>query len=181
MSEECNAPDARLRELALDASPLALVIVDSGASVVAVTRAARDVLGLAPGDTGRPLQDLDLTLSHSPVELRSHLDQAEKERRPVVVSDAERRLAEGRVQTLEIVVTPIFDDDVHLGSSIAFLDVTAVQSTNEELQATVEALEATNRELQTAGEELETMHDELEAIRADLRDGGVDAAGPPGG
>jgi two-component system, chemotaxis family, CheB/CheR fusion protein len=170
MSEECSAPDARLRELALDASPLALVIVDNSAAVVAVTRAARDLLGLVPGDTGGPLQDLD-----------SHLDQAEKERRPVVVSDAERRLAEGRVQTLEIVVTPIFDDGVHLGSSIAFLDVTAVQSTNEELRATVEALEATNRELQTASEELETMHDELEAIRADLGDGGLDEVGPPGG
>jgi two-component system, chemotaxis family, CheB/CheR fusion protein len=188
--------EARLRELAFDIAPAAQLVLDREAAVVAVNQAARDMFGLASKDLGRLLQDLEV--SYRPTELRSRLDEAQKERHAVVVSDVERHLDEGRVQFLEIVVSPLLDEDgSYMGATVAFLDVTSEQllrtrlqrskqeletayeelqstneeleTTNEELQSTVEELETTNEELQSANEELETMNEELQVTNGELQ------------
>jgi two-component system, chemotaxis family, CheB/CheR fusion protein len=186
----------RLRELTVDAGPLAQLTVDAERVVASINRAAREMFALGARDVGRRLQDLEI--SYRPVELRSLLDQASQERQAVTVNDVERHVQEGRVQHLDVMVSPLFDDDgAYLGGTVSFVDVTASQAlrselqrskqeletayeelqstneeletTNEELQSTVEELETTNEELQSANEELETMNEELQSTNAELQ------------
>jgi two-component system CheB/CheR fusion protein len=188
--------DARLREHAFEASPSALVVLDNEGTVVQLSQAARSMFQLGVQDIGRRLQDLEV--SYRPLELRSRLEQAQKERRTVVVSGVDRHFEDGRIQYLDVMVMPLFDDDgTHLGAQVAFTDVTSEQglrtelertkqeretayeelqstneeleTTNEELQSTVEELETTNEELQSANEELETMNEELQSTNGELQ------------
>jgi two-component system CheB/CheR fusion protein len=92
---------------------------------------------------------------------------------------------------LDVMLSPLFDGDVLLGTRVTFADVTQfkilqdelshskheletayeelqstneeLETTNEELQSTVEELETTNEELQSTNEELETMNEELQS------------------
>jgi len=191
-----NGAEVRLRELALDAAPSAQLVLDRDGTMIAVNHAARDMFALGSRDVTRRLQDLEL--SYRPVELRSRLDEAQKERRAVVVRDVERQVGEGEMQHLEVVVTPMFEDDgSYIGATVAFIDVTSarmlhdrlqrskqeletayeelqstneeLETTNEELQSTVEELETTNEELQSANEELETMNEELQVTNGELQ------------
>ena len=189
-------PELTVREQSFEFAPVAQVVLDSQGTVIVLNRAARDLFDLNPKDVGRRLQDLEI--SYRPVELRSRLEQAQKERQAVVVHDAERHLDDGAVQFFDVEVTPLFDDNgAYIGATIAFVDVTAVQTlrnklqrntqeletayeelqstneeletTNEELQSTVEELETTNEELQSANEELETMNEELQVTNGELQ------------
>jgi two-component system CheB/CheR fusion protein len=186
----------RLRELALDTGAVAQLTVNAAGTVIMVNTAARQMFALSSKDVGRRLQDLEI--SYRPLELRSRLEQAQSERAPVTEADIERHLDDGRVQCLEVVVTPLFDEDgAYLGATVAFVDVTSAQTlrnelqrkkqeletayeelqstneeletTNEELQSTVEELETTNEELQSANEELETMNEELQSTNGELQ------------
>jgi two-component system CheB/CheR fusion protein len=186
---------SRLRESAADAAPLAQVVVDADGTVVQVNETARTMFDLGPRDVGRRLQDLEL--SYRPVELRSRIDEARRER-SVVLRGVERTLPDGGLQYLDVHVSSLAEDSgATLGTSIAFADVTPyqrlqaevaharqaletayeeLQSTNEELettnaelQSTVEVLETTNEELQSANEELETMNEELQSTNGDLQ------------
>jgi two-component system, chemotaxis family, CheB/CheR fusion protein len=185
----------RLRELMVDALPVAQLVVDPGGIVIAVNERARSVFGLVPADVGRPLQDLEV--SYRPIELRSLIEQAYRDRRPVEARDVERRTANGEAQYFDLKVVQLIDKDGSLlGASIAFTDVTnynrvnrelerskqelettseelqatneELETTNEELQSTVEELETTNEELQSSNEELETMNEELESTNTEL-------------
>ncbi len=186
----------RLRESAADAAPVAQLIVDADGIVVQVNEPARTLLGVGAKDVGRRLQDLEL--SYRPVELRSQIETAHQERRPVLLRSVERILPGGAVQYLDVHVSGLVDDGGGvLGTSIAFADVTPhhqlqaevahakqeletayeelqssneeLQSTVEELQSTVEELETTNEELQSANEELETMNEELQSTNNELQ------------
>jgi len=188
--------EAQLRQMALDASSTAQLLVDAEGTVTLINAAARQMFNLAGRDVGRRLQDLEI--SYRPVELRSRIEQAQRDRHPVSIIDVERHLDEERVQHLEVAVTPLFDgEDAYLGATVAFADVTAPQTlrtelqrhkqeletayeelqstneeletTNEELQSTVEELETTNEELQSANEELETMNEELQSTNGELQ------------
>jgi two-component system CheB/CheR fusion protein len=185
----------RLRELMVDALPVAQLVVDLAGIVIAINERARSVFGLVVADAGRPLQDLEV--SYRPVELRSLIDQAYRDRRPVEARDVERRTANGEPQYFDVrVVQLVGRDGSVLGASIAFTDVTSynrvnrelehsrqeletaseelqatneeLETTNEELQSTVEELETTNEELQSSNEELETMNEELESTNTEL-------------
>jgi two-component system, chemotaxis family, CheB/CheR fusion protein len=186
---------ARLRELMIDALPVAQLVVDLTGIVIAINERARSVFGLVVADVGRPLQDLEV--SYRPLELRSLIDQAYRDRRPVEARDVERRTANGETQYFDVKVVQLIDKDGSLiGGSIAFTDVTGynrvnrelerskqelettseelqatneeLETTNEELQSTVEELETTNEELQSSNEELETMNEELESTNTEL-------------
>jgi two-component system CheB/CheR fusion protein len=185
----------RLRELMVDALPVAQLVVDLAGIVIAINERARSVFGLVVADAGRPLQDLEV--SYRPVELRSLIDQAYRDRRPVEARDVERRTANGESQYFDVKVVQLIDKDGSLlGASVAFTDVTSynrvnvelerskqeletaseelqatneeLETTNEELQSTVEELETTNEELQSSNEELETMNEELESTNTEL-------------
>ncbi len=183
-----------IREVA-DAIPLAQLVVDAGGYLVSANARARALFGIISADLGRPLQDLEI--SYRPLELRSRIDHAYRNRRPEAVRDVERRVSESEVQFFDVEVVPLFDrDKTVLGASISFNDVTAynrltrelerskheletaseelqatneeLETTNEELQSTVEELETTNEELQSSNEELETMNEELESTNTEL-------------
>jgi two-component system CheB/CheR fusion protein len=171
----------RLRELALEQSPVPRILVDANGTVALATQRARTMFSLKPKDIGRPLQDLEL--SYRPAELRSLVEQAYAERRAVTLTSVERRFADGEVQYLDIVVQPIFDESLEpLGAGITFFDVTRyallqeelqrareeVQTANEELQSSNEELETTNEELQSSNEELETTNEELQSTNEEL-------------
>jgi two-component system, chemotaxis family, CheB/CheR fusion protein len=171
----------RLQELALDVSTIAKIVVDVNNNVAHINQKARLLFTLNPKDTGRPLQDLEV--SYRPAELRSLIQQAYSEKRAVTLTNVERRFQSGEVQYLDVVVTPLYDETNNpLGVAISFPDVTPynklreelqhsreeIQTTNEELQSSNEELETTNEELQSSNEELETTNEELQSTNEEL-------------
>ena len=185
----------RVRELVADALPVAHMVVDTAGFVTSVNERARAAFGLVIADIGRPLQDLEV--SYRPLDLRSMIDDAYQNRRPVGVRDVERRGPNGDVQFFDVEVVPLLEKGTPLGASISFTDVSGynriyrdlerskhdletaseelqstneeLETTNEELQSTVEELETTNEELQSSNEELETMNEELESTNTELQ------------
>jgi two-component system, chemotaxis family, CheB/CheR fusion protein len=196
---ESGARHTRLRESALDASPVAQIVVDRRGYLVMASDKARKLFNLGQNDIGRLLQDLEI--SYRPVELRSHLDGAYEARAQVIVKDVEWRGPgqDAELRLFELQVTPLLDArETVLGACVSFLDLTQarqlrvelersnqeletayeelqsgneeLETTNEELQSTVEELETTNEELQSANEELETMNEELQSTNDELRE-----------
>ncbi|MGW0618165.1 CheR family methyltransferase [Streptomyces sp. NPDC002765] len=184
----------QMRDLILDATPSATVAVDAEGTVILVNNNARVQFGLTPNDIGRPFQDLEV--SYRPVELRSLIEQAAHERRPLRVNGAERRVGED-LQYFDILVQPLAGPDgLTAATNITFTDVTVatrlkseikrvredletayeelqstneeLETTNEELQSSIEELETTNEELQSTNEELETTNEELQSGNEEL-------------
>jgi len=185
-----------LREAAGDVSPSAQLVVDREGIVVQTNQPLRTLFGLTSRDLGRPLQDLEV--SYRPFELRSCIERAYMDRRPVTVVDGLWTGPGGHTTFLELSVVPLLDSSgAPLGVSIHFVDVSRqrqlqeevhrasqeletaleelqstneeLETTNEELQSTVEELETTNEELQSTNEELETMNEELQSTNEELQ------------
>ena len=171
----------RLRELAMDESPLARIVVDANGTVVLTNQKARLLFSLSPKDVGRPLQDLEI--SYRPTELRSLIEQAYSERRSMTRTNVERRFPDGDTHYLEVFAQPLLDEaQAALGVAITFVDVTRsqklqeelqrsrkeIQTANEDLQSSNEELESTNEELQSSNEELETTNEELQSTNEEL-------------
>ncbi|MCO1577425.1 PAS domain S-box protein [Crossiella sp. SN42] len=185
-----------LRDEALANSPVAQIVVNSDGLVAVTNRAAEKLFGVTAKDMGRPFRDLEI--SYRPVELRRYIEQAQLDRRTVLVADVEYHRAAGELFYLEIQVNPLVDSESGLlGVTLVFHDVTSarrlqdelehanrqletayeelqstneeLETTNEELQSTVEELETTNEELQSTNEELETMNEELQSTNDELQ------------
>jgi two-component system CheB/CheR fusion protein len=152
------------------------------------------MFGLSPADIGRPIKDLEL--SFRPVDLRSNLEVAFKEFRPVSLRHVASTAPSGDGRTLDVHITPVGSEDNVLGATILYQDTSHVrrleeelestkrdlgtayeelqstveelETTNEELHSTNEELETTNEELQSANEELETMNEELQSTNEEL-------------
>ena len=184
---EYPASYRRVRELAADAVPAAMIVVHSTGTVALVNLAARRLFGMSAADVGRPFQDLEI--SFRPAELRSALEQTEKEQVPVVL---ERVLwPGGPADCFDIHLVPVTDPlGAAVGVAITFIDVSEtrrlheelelsnrdletayeeLQSTNEELETTNEELQSTIEELETTNEELQSTNEELETINAELQ------------
>jgi two-component system CheB/CheR fusion protein len=186
----------RLRELAADAAPSAMVVVHSSGTVAMANTAARRLFGLTPADIGRPFQDLEI--SYRPAELRSALEQVQKEQRSLVLERVSWTGGPDGVDCFDIHVVPVGDAlGAAVGVAVTFLDVSLsrrlhdelehtnrdletayeelqstneeLETTNEELQSTIEELETTNEELQSTNEELETMNAELHSTNEELQ------------
>ncbi|MCC5658791.1 PAS domain S-box protein [Nostoc sp. XA010] len=171
----------RLRDMGFDTAPIAQVVIDNNGTLVLVNEQARNLFALSSKDLARPFQDLEL--SYRPIELRSLIERAYNERRPITLTNVERYLSNTETQYLDVRITPLQDTDTNfLGVSIAFHDVTRyiqlqealqrsrqeLETTNEELQSTNEELETTNEELQSTNEELETTNEELQSTNEEL-------------
>ncbi|MEH2074656.1 MAG: CheR family methyltransferase [Nostoc sp.] len=171
----------RLRDMGFDTSPIAQIVIDLNGTLILVNEQARTLFALSPKDLTRPFQDLEI--SYRPVELRSLIERAYTERRPVSLTNVERYLSNTETQYLDVRITPLQETDTSfLGVSIAFHDVTRyiklqdalqrsqqeLETTNEELQSTNEELETTNEELQSTNEELETTNEELQSTNEEL-------------
>jgi two-component system, chemotaxis family, CheB/CheR fusion protein len=171
----------RLREQALEESPVPRIVVDANGVLAIANARVRVLFSINTKDIGRPLKDLEI--SYRPAELRALIEQAHAERRTVTLTSVERRFPNGEVQFLDVVVAPLFDDGHKpLGASVSFIDVThavrlqdevrrsqeEVQTANEELQSSNEELQTTNEELQSSNEELETTNEELQSTNEEL-------------
>ena len=186
----------RLQEQALEESPVARIVVDANGALVVANQRARLIFSLNPKDVGRPLQELEL--SYRPADLRTLIEQAHHDRRPITLTAVERRLTERDSQYFDIIAQPLVDErQAPLGAAVTFLEVTRyqrlsedlrraqeavhtanqelrssneeVETTNEELQSSNEELETTNEELQSTNEELETMNEELQSTNEELQ------------
>jgi two-component system, chemotaxis family, CheB/CheR fusion protein len=186
---------ARIRDEAFGAGSGAQVVIDRNGALAAANSRAETMFGLTAADTGRPLQDLEL--SYRPVELRSSLEQVTTERRPIRMREVQWVRGEDSFW-FDVQVVPLLErDGTLLGTSVLFTDVTRhrqlqaeleyanrqieaayeelqstneeLETTNEELQSTVEELETTNEELQSTNEELETMNEELQSMNDELQ------------
>jgi two-component system CheB/CheR fusion protein len=165
----------QLRDLTLEAAPNAIILIDAGGSIAMFNDQARDMFGLAPPDLDRPFRDFEF--SYRPVELRSLLERAEKERHHVRVTGAERRTVSGETQYLDVLVQPLFGNEPRpVGMALTFLDTTQatrleneVQHVRHDLERAYEALQSTNEELETTNEELESGNEELETMNEELR------------
>jgi len=189
-------PGERLRGAAFEASPEGQLVVDAAGRLGFANAKARALFNLDGDDIGKPFQDLEI--SYRPVELRSRIQQVYAERRPATVCEVEWPGPGGEMAYLEVQVTPLLDNNqILLGASVSFANVTLsrrfqheleranrgledayeelqstneeLETTNEELQSTVEELETTNEELQSTNEELETMNEELHATNEELK------------
>ncbi len=186
----------RLRDGSADIAPVAELLVDNSGKVVQINGQLRSLFGLSQRDLGRPLQDLEL--SYRPFELRSRIERAYAEHRPISQTEGAWRGPGGQTMYFDLLVVPVPDTDgAFLGCSCIFTDVTRahrlqeevhrthqeletaleelqstneeLETTNEELQSTVEELETTNEELQSTNEELETMNEELQSTNEELQ------------
>ena len=185
----------RLRETVFATGPVAQIVVDRQGILVMVNERARALFRLTARDLGRPLRDLEI--SYRPAELRSCIEQAVGERRPVLLQEVSYTSAGGETLYLDTTVVPLQAAGATLGVGISFADVTRtrqmsedlqkvgreletayeelqstneeLETTNEELQSTVEELETTNEELQSTNEELETTNEELQATNEELQ------------
>ena len=159
---------------AYECGPLAQIVIDDQSRVAGINRAARTLLSLRQQDVGRPLQDLELSVR--PVELRSLLDQAWRDRRALVRSDMAWQRESEEPRTLEVQIHPLPGEEF-AGAIVTYIDVTEQRALEadlekarrdlatayEELRSTVEALETTNDELQSTNEVLETTNEELQS------------------
>jgi two-component system, chemotaxis family, CheB/CheR fusion protein len=193
---EQESLDSRIQGAALEASPVAQLVVDATGQLVLVNDRARELFGLRKSDVGRPLRELQL--SYRPVELRSLIERAETERRSIAVKEIEWRNSIAEIRWLDLHIAPLLDPaGTTVGTVLTFVDATAyrrlqreleqshqeletayeelqstneeLETTNEELQSTVEELETTNEELQSTNEELETMNEELQSTNEELQ------------
>jgi two-component system CheB/CheR fusion protein len=89
-----------VRDAAGEMSPVALLVVDGEGLVVRMNQALRKLFGLSTRDMGRPLQDLEI--SYRPFELRSCIERAYMERRPVTVLDGRWAGPSSQVSFLEL-------------------------------------------------------------------------------
>ncbi|HEY4409154.1 MAG TPA: chemotaxis protein CheB [Acidimicrobiia bacterium] len=186
----------RARELAIDAVPSAMVVVHNSGSVAMVNGAARRLFGLSTREIGRPFQDLEI--SYRPIELRSAIEQVQKEQRPLIFEQVGWTDGPDSVDCFDVHVVPLADTGgAGVAVAITFIDVSLsrrlheelevtnrdletayeelqstneeLETTNEELQSTIEELETTNEELQSTNEELETMNAELQSTNEELQ------------
>jgi two-component system CheB/CheR fusion protein len=165
----------RVREAAFDSCPVAQLVVDANGQLTMANDRARIVFGLAHADLGRPLQDLQV--SYRPADLRTCIDRAYKDRRPVSLEEVEWSPGAGEPSFFNVHVVPLSDPGgTILGAGVTFLDVTAskrlkadLQSSHKELETAYEELQSTNEELETMNEELQSTNEELETVNEELR------------
>lgn len=155
-----------LVQSALEASPVAQILVDSDQRLLAVNRHARSLFAITPDQVGQPFRDLQL--SYRPIELRSIVERVLIDGRPATLAEVEFETGPGVVEYLEIHITPVGTDTASGGTSITFLQVGRYRALREELERSRRELETAYEDLQSMVEELETTNEELETINDEL-------------
>jgi two-component system CheB/CheR fusion protein len=157
-----------VRELAAEGVSAAVVVVDRSGAVVTANSAARRLFGLNSDDIGRPFHDLEM--SYRPTELRSALEQVDKEQRPLTLEQVYWPEGPDMVNCLDIHVVPVSDPaGTPLGVALTFVDVSLSRRLQEELEHSKRDLETAYEALQSANEELETMTAELRSTNEELQ------------
>ena len=159
------APSLRLCEAAVESSPLAQFVIGAEGTLALMNEQARMLFGVGLPELGRPLQDLEI--SYRPLELRSLIEQASAERRPVFAKEVAWQI-QGAAKFYEVQVAPLLFHRELLGVLVTFTDVTQTHLHQEQLAAATEELTATYEELQSTSEELETTNEELQSTNEEL-------------
>jgi two-component system CheB/CheR fusion protein len=169
------------RDSALEIGPLPHLIVSRAGELTFANLPARALFGIGLEAFGQPFRDLEL--SYQPVDLRTPVDEAIRERRRVTVGEVDYQPARGEARTLDVSVVPLLPNGGQAyGVSIVFEDVSRyarmqhelegnrrdLELAYEELQSTIDELETTNEELQSANEELQTTNEELQSTNEEL-------------
>ncbi|HLW16331.1 MAG TPA: CheR family methyltransferase, partial [Actinomycetota bacterium] len=105
--ESLLSSQTRLRDSAFESALLPSIVVDSEGTVAQANDQARGLFHLTARDIGRPLQDLEL--SYRPIELRSHIDQAYRQREAETIPAVEWFRGPDTVY-LEVRIHPLFND-----------------------------------------------------------------------
>jgi two-component system, chemotaxis family, CheB/CheR fusion protein len=128
---------------------------------------ARRMLEVGEADVGRAFQDL--SISYRPVELRSRIDEAHRQARPVRIEHQAYHRPPAEPIRLTIDVAPLATRDGQVVATLlTFTDTTRTFQLQQELEAAQESLETTIEELQSANEELETTNEELQSTNEEL-------------
>ena len=166
----------RPMEALFEQNVVAQVMLDASGNIAAANRAARRMFSIGSTDLGRQLHEAEFY--QRPADLRTPIERAQRERRPMAVYDVPWQ-GPDEMRALDIIVSPL---DGPPGLVISFLDATRYQhlragledsrrelkTAYEELQSTVEELETTNEEFQSTNEELETTNEELHSTNEEL-------------
>jgi two-component system sensor histidine kinase HydH len=108
--------------------PVGLVAVDEDQKIVSLNRAAEEILS-GPEALGRPFQEV---LPREISDLSSRLRPAERD---VIADEIQCRLADGRVVSLDVIISSLEDDDEKgAGHIILFRDMTEVQALKKEIE-----------------------------------------------
>ncbi|HEX6700592.1 MAG TPA: CheR family methyltransferase [Gaiellaceae bacterium] len=180
--------DAAVLDAALDAAPVAQVVIDHDGTVIHANAHARLLFDLNHADVGRPIQDLPL--SYRPVELRSRIEEVQEGGHAIWIRGVELQRPDA-THVLDLQVSPLLAAPGNVvGVTVNATDVTRytklrdevnaakreletayeeLQSTNEELETTNEELQSTNEELETTNEELQSTNEELETMNEELQ------------
>jgi len=173
--------ERQARDSALEFAPSAQLIVSRTGRLSFANVAARALFRISLDDIGRPFQDL--SISYQPVELRSAVEEALRDRRRITLGEVRFRPEESAERSLDVMVIPLPANGAQLmGVSIVFEDATRyaalqreldgnrrdLELAYEELQSTIDELETTNEELQSANEELQTTNEELQSTNEEL-------------
>jgi len=112
----------------IDNMPVGLVAVDENKRIVSLNRVAEQTLS-GPEALGRPFQEV------LPGEVSDLLSRQEPAERDVVSDEVECRLADGRVLSLDVIISSLHDDDGKgTGHIILFRDMTEVQALKKEIE-----------------------------------------------
>ena len=174
--------DRANRDSALEIGPHPHLIVSRGGVLTFANLPARALFGIGLEELGRPFRDIEL--SYQPIDLRTPVDEALRERRRIAVGEVHFRPRQGDERTLDVTVVPLLADgnEAPDAASIVFEDVSRysrmqqelegnrrdLELAYEELQSTIDELETTNEELQSANEELQTTNEELQSTNEEL-------------
>src|SRR5215813_11408448 len=159
--------DDRLQALSLETDPVARVVVRADGTLSFANNRARALFRLTHQDIGKRLQDLEM--SYRPIELRSLMQDAMSQRRPVARKDIPWPNDSGESRYLDLEAVPLTDASGDmLGVQLSFSDVSRYRRLQEELERSKNELETAYEELQSTNEELETMNEELQSTNEEL-------------
>ena len=159
--------NAKVLESVIDASSAGYLVVDSRGVLVFANAAARRLLDVGEMDVGRMFHDL--AISYRPSELRSRIDDALRDTRPVRMEHQEFHRPPHPPMRLSIEISPLPGADLKpFAALLSFTDTTRLFGLQTELQAAQESLETMIEELQSANEELETTNEELQSTNEEL-------------
>jgi two-component system, chemotaxis family, CheB/CheR fusion protein len=160
-------PQNGLLDAIIDNAISAYLAIDTNGIVVFANALARRMLEVGEADVGRAFQDL--SISYRPVELRSRIDEAHRQGRPVRIEHQAYHRPPADPIRLTIDVAPLATRDGQvIATLLTFTDTTRTFRLQQELEAAQESLETTIEELQSANEELETTNEELQSTNEEL-------------
>ncbi len=161
-----------LFESALDASPDALLVLDTRGVVVVASERARARFAIGPNDIGRPLRELEI--AHRPVDLGPLIERAYAERRSTTVKDVRHSTASGEAY-IDVRIVPLYDAAATLGVVIWFVDATTYRRLQAEVNALTSELDTALWTPEPIGDEVDAVSElpsrlaELEILQAELR------------